>query len=532
MRVADPWCGVSTAIAPKTQLGKYQLVRHLASGGMADLWLATVTGADGVERHVAIKRIRKEQAGDRRFVQMYLDEARHAASLHHKHVVTIHEVAQAGGEAFVAMEWVHGEDLRRILAHAHARGQHLPIEHVMSIALASSSALQAAHDHKRELVHRDVSPSNIIVGYDGNVKVIDFGIAKAALSSQDTQPSGGLAGKVAYLSPEQCLGQPCDRRSDIYSLGVVLYELVTVRRLFKSANDFLTMSTIIHGNIPVPSLVRTGIPPELEGIIMRALSHERADRFQTAAEMRAALERFCAANFIRTSPPVLADYMRIVFGPKQEPWLIEDPPDLELAIDFDGPQLGVVPIPEAALQLQTVPVAPPIHAATPVGDEATDIVAPLPLDDIDLPSTDGPLSVGDETMMVRPTTVATGRGKQLALIAVASLVAIVIAYVVIRSQRSDDAPRRPANPNINLPPPSIIDDSPRTPDAAPSVDDKIVVPDEPAAGSARGPDPKRAVAAPPKKKVKRPGRRRTSPKPPSEAADTAWDPKTLLPPKK
>ncbi|MBA3499351.1 MAG: serine/threonine protein kinase, partial [Deltaproteobacteria bacterium] len=345
---------MTTANAPKTQLGRYQLVRHLASGGMADLWLARATGIEGFERHVAIKRIRKEQARDQRFVQMFLDEARLAASLHHNNIATVHDIGQTQGEYFFAMEWVHGEDLRKILMHASAREQYLPIEHVMTIVLAATAALHYAHEHKSQIVHRDVSPANIIVGYDGNVKVVDFGIAKAAHRGKETQ-SGAMKGKVAYMSPEQCVGQPVDRRSDIFSLGIVLYELVTVRRLFKAANDFLTMSAIIHGDIPPPSIIRPGLPRELEAIIMKALAHERDDRFRTAEEMRAVLERFCTANHIRTSSTVLADYMRAMFGQKPEPWLVDAAEELEVSIDFDGTASGIVRVPEAALKRHAMP---------------------------------------------------------------------------------------------------------------------------------------------------------------------------------
>jgi len=488
---------VTTAIAPKTQLGRYQLVRHLASGGMADLWLARATGIEGFERHVAVKRIRKEQASDQRFVQMFLDEARLAASLHHNNIATVHDIGQEQGEYFFAMEWVHGEDLRKILTLANAREQYLPIEHVMTIVLAATAALHYAHDHKSQIVHRDVSPANIIVGYDGNVKVVDFGIAKAAHRTKETQ-SGVMKGKVAYMSPEQCVGQPVDRRSDIFALGIVLYELVTVRRLFKADNDFLTMSAIIHGAIPPPSTLRPELPRALEAIIMKALAPEGADRFQTADEMRTALEQFCVANQIRTSSTALADYMRSLFGQKPEPWLADDEPEMELTIDFDGTMSGVVRVPEAALKRYAVPTTTPVQPSAPImkartkaitgapldgtpvdtsqpagrppldGDESTEIVAPLPLDLID-----GPLSVGDDTMMVRPATIASGAGKHIAVIAVLAAAAIAVAFFVIRQfgGGDDDDPRHQANPNIKLPPASNVPDKPTfvpppTPDAA------------------------------------------------------------------
>ena len=484
--ISGPYLGVTTALAPKTQLGRYQLVRHLASGGMADLWLARATGIEGFERHVAIKRIRREQARDQRFVQMFLDEARLAASLHHNNIATVHDIGQTAGEYFFAMEYVHGEDLRKILMHASAREQYIPIEHVMTIVLSATAALHYAHEHKAQIVHRDVSPANVIVGYDGNVKVLDFGIAKAAHRTKETQ-SGVLKGKVAYMSPEQCVGQPVDRRSDLFSLGIVLYELVTVRRLFKGENDFLTMSAIIHGHIPPPSTIRPGIPRELEAIIMKALQHERADRFQTAEEMRAACERFCVVNHIRTSTTVLADYMRSLFGMKPEPWTVDFEPELALTIDFDGTLPGVVKIPEAALKRAAVPSTTPIqptapimkartkaitgsppHAPAPTTEPAPEMSAPgTPALDEPVhepPRAEGPLHVGDETLMVRPVTAVRGVGRQLLWVALGAALCVGLAFVLIRQLGSDDptpeARAAQPRPEIRLPPKSNVAEPP------------------------------------------------------------------------
>ena len=246
---------------PRASLGRYQLVRHLASGGMADVVLARVDGIEGFERHVVVKRIRDEHLADPRFVQMFLDEARLAASLHHHNIVQVHELGEEDGEYFFAMEYVHGEDLLKVLAHLADRDDRMPIDHCVTIALNVAAALHHAHElrgpapDRRPLgiVHCDVSPANILIGLDGDVKVIDFGIATP---TQRTTQTGTdlLKGKVAYMSPEQCLGRPLDRRSDVFCLGICLYEMVTVRRLFKGANDFLTMSSITHGEAASSSL--------------------------------------------------------------------------------------------------------------------------------------------------------------------------------------------------------------------------------------------------------------------------------------
>jgi serine/threonine protein kinase len=298
---------VSTT-APNTQLGKYQLVRQVASGEMTELWL----GLDG-ERKVAIKRIRAEFGDDKKYAQAFAEQARRASILHHATIARITDVGPPNGEVFYVTDWIEGIDLRAALAVAHAADQQIRIEHVMSIMLAVCEAFQYAH--KKGIFHLDISPANILLGFDGSVKVIDFGIA-TAVNRAKTRP-GAQEGKVGYMSPELCLGKSADARSDIFSLGVVLYELVTVRRLFKAATDFLTMSTIIEGQVPRPSTVRPGIAPELEEIIMKALESPREARYQTAAELQAALEKFCRGNTIDLSRESLADYARVLAEKKQ-----------------------------------------------------------------------------------------------------------------------------------------------------------------------------------------------------------------------
>jgi serine/threonine protein kinase len=328
-----------------TSLGRYQIVRYLAEGGMAQVLLARTSGLEGFERHVVIKRIRPEQAHDVRYVTMFLDEARLAALLHHHNIVQVHDVGQDNGEYFIAMEYVHGADLKQLLRELNARHKKTPIEHVITISTAVSAALHYAHEmrtpDRRSLgvVHRDVSPANILVGYDGSVKVTDFGIAKAALRGSETR-SGTLKGKVAYMAPEQCMGAEIDRRSDVFALGIVLYELATVRRLFKGANDFVTMNAIVAGKIPPPSQFRPDLPRELENIIMRALAHDPEKRFQTAEAMRLSLEMFADEHGIRTSTTALADFVLEQLGQRPEPWLDVDTQVENLDTDFDGSGAG------------------------------------------------------------------------------------------------------------------------------------------------------------------------------------------------
>ncbi len=310
---------------------------------MAHVLLARASGIEGFERYVVIKQIHVERARDDSVVKMFLDEARLAASLHHTNIVQVHDIGQEDGEYYFAMEYVHGEDLRTLLSKLNDTDTHLPLEHVVTIISSVAAALDYAHEQvgpdrkPLHLVHRDVSPANVIVGYDGNVKVVDFGIAKAAHRSTETH-SGTLKGKISYMAPEQCLGEAVDRRSDVFSLGVVLYELYTVRRLFKASSDYLTMTAIVSGKVPPPSRHRPDIPAGLEAIMLKALARDPADRYQTADEMRIALDRFATAKGLRTSITALADYMRSTFGRRPEPWLVDEEYDEVITtVDFDGP---------------------------------------------------------------------------------------------------------------------------------------------------------------------------------------------------
>jgi serine/threonine protein kinase len=307
------------------QLGRYQILKQLASGSVADVLLARASGLEGFARHVVIKQIRPEMAAEDRFVKAFLDEARIAGSLHHQNIVTVHDIGEQDGSYFFAMEYVHGEDARRLIGKVRERGEHIPLEHALSIVMAAAAGLHYAHEQSTPsgerlgLVHRDVTPSNILIGYDGSVKIVDFGMAKAVARSNTTS-TGVLKGKASYMSPEQCTGKPIDRRTDIFCLGIVLFELITAQRLFKGVNEFMTMAAIVEGQIPKPSSLRTEIPPALDEIIMRALERSPESRYQTAESLRESLEAFALAQELRTSHKAVSDYLTGLFGHRPEPW--------------------------------------------------------------------------------------------------------------------------------------------------------------------------------------------------------------------
>ncbi|HSD90764.1 MAG TPA: serine/threonine-protein kinase, partial [Kofleriaceae bacterium] len=307
------------------QIGRYQVLKQLASGSIADVLLARASGLEGFARHVVLKRIKPELAKEDKFANAFLEEARIAASLNHQNIVQVHDIGEQDGTYFFAMEYVHGEDVRTIIAKVRERGEAVPLEIAVAIIMAAASGLHHAHEkvsttgEKLNIVHRDVAPSNILVGYDGSVKLVDFGLAKAAQRSTTTA-AGTVKGKSSYMSPEQCKGEPVDRRSDTFGLGIVLFELVTAQRLFKGPTEYATMAAVVDGEIPPPSRIRADVPPALDAIILRALSRKPAERYQTAESFRAAVEAFAVEYQLRTSNKALADYLIRLFGQRPEPW--------------------------------------------------------------------------------------------------------------------------------------------------------------------------------------------------------------------
>jgi serine/threonine protein kinase len=302
------------------------VITHLATGGMAQIYLARQTGLGAFERHVVLKTILRERATDQRFVTMFLDEAKLAATLNHQNIAQVYEVDQADGAYFMAMEYVHGENARAILETTLRRGWTIPLELAVMIISGAAAGLHHAHERKGKagqplnIVHRDVSPANIMVGYDGSVKVLDFGIAKA--EERATKTVGGtIKGKYGYMSPEQCKGKPIDRRSDIFALGICLYELTTLRRAFKGNDDFETMKRIVAGDCVLPSVVVPGYPRELEAIVLTAMANDVNARFQTAQEMIEALDAFTVRAKLTGSNTAMGRFMVQLFGSRREPWV-------------------------------------------------------------------------------------------------------------------------------------------------------------------------------------------------------------------
>ena len=311
-----------------TNLGKYQVVTQLAVGGMAEILLARSTGLEGFVKHVVIKRILPQYACEERFVSMFIDEARLAACLHHQNIAQVYDIGEDSGDYFFAMEYVHGEDVGTLLDAVRSRGQKVPLPEALTIAAGVAAGLAYAHDRLGPdgeplgIVHRDVSPSNILVSYEGGVKLVDFGIARASIRNNETR-TGGVKGKLSYMSPEQCLGDTLDHRSDIFSLGVVLYELTTCTPLFRDNpddSDYIVMHRVVKGLVPRPSEQVSEYPAGLEQIVMRALHIEPDNRYQSAGDLLSDIEAFASQERISLSPLSLSRYLASVFGHRREPW--------------------------------------------------------------------------------------------------------------------------------------------------------------------------------------------------------------------
>src|SRR5437773_5113712 len=223
------------------------------------------------------------------------------------------------------MEYVHGQDLRSLLAKAGSQGTRVPLELALTVVAGAAAGLNHAHERRGGdgvplgIVHRDVSPSNIMIGYDGSVKLLDFGIAKATARSIETQ-SGIIKGKFAYMAPEQCRGRDVDRRSDVFSLGIILYEVSTQHRCFRADSDFDTMHRIVTGDVVRPTRLVQGYPPALEAIVMKALAVDATQRYQSAGMLLEAVESFAVSARMAMSTMTLGRFMREMFGEVDEPW--------------------------------------------------------------------------------------------------------------------------------------------------------------------------------------------------------------------
>lgn len=304
-------------LCPGTRLGRYVVVRRIGGGGMAELYLARLDGPNRFVKPVALKLMHAHLLDTPEFVGMFMREARIAASLQHPQIVQVLDVGETDGEYFLALEYVHGLDLRRVLSDR--RGAPLPLGAALRVVIDIATALHHAHSlcdgsgRPLGIVHRDVSPSNILVAYDGAVKLTDFGIARMTEQTHVTA-TGSIKGKPGYMSPEQCLQEDVDGRSDVFALGAVLYELTTGRPAF--AGDMIAaMNRVIEGRFTPPGQLVRDYPPALAMIVRRALAARVEHRYPSAAAFRAALETFARGQLgLDTSTEGLVRVLEERFG--------------------------------------------------------------------------------------------------------------------------------------------------------------------------------------------------------------------------
>ncbi len=279
-------------------LGRYELLVPVAQGGMATVWAARMTGAHDLSKIVAIKTMLPTLSCDPRFEKMFLSEAELAARIKHPNVCEILDLGEENGVLYLAMEWIHGESLVTLLGDCERAGRRVPFAAAACIGAEAARGLHAAHELKDEsgelvgVVHRDVSPHNILVTYDGIVKIVDFGVAKAvARADHQTTHAGHLKGKVLFMAPEQAFCDEVDRRTDVFALGIVLYQLTTGTHPFRADNELATLARITSPDpVPAPATLVPDYPPELAAVVMKALAKERDQRFDSMRDLADALE--------------------------------------------------------------------------------------------------------------------------------------------------------------------------------------------------------------------------------------------------
>jgi len=449
-------------------IGRYVLFREVAHGGMATVHLGRLRGVGGFARTVAIKRLHPPFARDPEFVSMFLDEARLAARIQHPNVVPVLDVVASGGELFLVMEYVHGEGLSKLLKRARAQGIAPPARLVIGILVDVLYGLHAAHEARNErgdpldVVHRDVSPQNVLVGVDGVARVLDFGIAKAAQCVHAETRVGQLKGKLGYMAPEQIAAAKVDRRVDVYAAGVTLWEALTGERMFTQRElPHLIAEILTREHVP-PSRIAPGTSPELDAVVMRALERDPKDRHATAADMAADLERVVplpsrreigewvarvADGALRSRAASIAEIETTTFG---DPGAVpEDPPSVE------------------------------IPTARAPADEA------IPVEEVEIVTADPVES---------PAVVSPSRGRQrarawLAGCAVAALCVPVALVARVRRSSPSSADLRPtvaaataaavvvaAQPPTVPPPPSVVAPPPPGAASAPTASAPAVVP--------------------------------------------------------
>ncbi len=425
--------------------GRYQLLEKIAAGGMAEVYKARMRGEEGFEKIVAIKRILPHMADNDDFITMFVDEAKLAAQLTHNNIIHIYDLGKEDAYHYIAMEYVEGKDLRSILKTASEKGYPLPVDLALFIASKVANALDYAHrrmglDGKElNLVHRDVSPQNVLISFEGDIKLCDFGIAKAATKVQQTQ-AGALKGKLQYMSPEQAWGKKVDRRTDIFSLGIVLFEMLAGERLFSGDTDLTILEQVRDARSEAPSIKNPDVPKKVDQIVLKALAKNPQDRYQNASEMEKDINSVLYSFQPAPGPADLAIYMhRLVEATAATS---------EAQIDAAFAQVAAAPAPEEKKKGKGLVISKKEKAAEP---------APVPAPvEVSQPA----ISIGEE-----PSKSRTGL---FAGIGVGVIVLGAAAYFLMRGKAPEPAP-------VPTPVPAV---APATTGAAPATTESPSVPEK------------------------------------------------------
>jgi len=362
-----------------TRFGKYLLLEKLATGGMAQLYRAKIIGVEGFEKFIAIKQILPHLAHEGELITSFIDEAKLAALLNHQNVVQIYDFGSMENSYFITMEFLYGKDLRAVIAKAREKGNPVSLENALYLISKVCAGLDYAHNLKDfqgkslNIIHRDISPQNVFLTYQGDVKIVDFGIAKAASQSTITQV-GMIKGKVAYMSPEQAAGKVIDHRSDIFATGILLYELVAGGRMFKGDDTLQILSKVREAEFTPLGSLKSGLPEKLYDIVAKALAKEPEDRYQSCADMQADIEECIFRLNLRPSGRSMAEYLKLLFAEEieAEGKRMADAADAGAASDraqeaeserrsVDAPpaQVPLVPKTEPAHPVKAAPKVPP-----------------------------------------------------------------------------------------------------------------------------------------------------------------------------
>ncbi|MFN0249887.1 MAG: serine/threonine protein kinase [Kofleriaceae bacterium] len=445
--------------------GNYQLIAKLATGGMAEIFLARPNPRDGMAPDpkdvLVLKRILPHLAEDEHFVTMFRDEADLASQLTHKNVCHVHAFGEYGGTWFIAMEYLHGVPLSRMMTRLSKAGKMLDVRMVAGIVIQACEGLHAAHEAKGpdgsslHVVHRDVSPPNIMVCGDGMVKVLDFGIAKARGANSRTR-TGTVKGKNAYMSPEQILGKPLDRRSDVFALAIVMYEMLAIKRLFHRDSDFLTFKAITEEPIPDIRERRPDLPPGMRAALIQAMARDPNGRFDTAQAFANAIRQSLATQGGPASPADLARLLASDFSDEMatRDEILKAAEEAPLSVPrtasippINAPRATPPPIPPAArsgelgarMKAATTPQPQSVPTMIVQGEGSSRIEIPVP----PLPAGVRDLSqaVAEDLWMANPDTnllrAHRWKGLLTAVLVIGSLAAIAIAVVLITGSTSD-----------------------------------------------------------------------------------------------